>query len=118
MFLVSPEAHIRNLLEGARTTKKFGPQMPIGYIPDPFRHPGQTPQIFKGFWLDVASLWRGVSGDKPAEMWWESSDGSKVLLAFLRDSYSNGANLPVSKFRIVCEAYSCWRIFGGALCCG
>ena len=70
MFLVSPEAHIRNLLEGARTTKKFGPKMPIGYIPDPFGHPGQTPQILKGFGLDVASLWRGVSGDKPAEMWW------------------------------------------------
>ena len=104
MFLVSPEAHIRNLLEGARTTKKFGPKMPVGYIPDPFGHPGQTPQILKGFGLDVASLWRGVSGDKPAEMWWESPDGSKVFLAYLRDSYSNGANLPVSNSELFAEA--------------
>jgi mannosylglycerate hydrolase len=94
MFLVSPEAHIRNLLEGARTAYKFGSKMPIGYIPDPFGHPGQTPQILKGFGIDVASLWRGVS-DMPAELWWEAPDGSKVLLVYLRDSYSNGANLPV-----------------------
>jgi len=94
MFLVSPEAHIRNLLEGARTARKFGPKMPIGYIPDPFGHPGQVPQILRGFGIEAAALWRGV-GDMPAELWWESPDGSKVFLAYLRDSYSNGANLPV-----------------------
>jgi mannosylglycerate hydrolase len=94
MFLVSPEAHIRNLLEGARTAHGFGPKMPIGYIPDPFGDPGQIPQILKGFGIETVALWRGVS-NLPAEMWWESPDGSKVLLAYLRDSYSNGANLPV-----------------------
>jgi alpha-mannosidase len=94
MFLVSPEAHIRNLLQGARTASRFGPKMPIGYIPDPFGHPGQIPQILKGFGIETAVLWRGVS-DQPAELWWEAPDGCKVLLAYLRDSYSNGANLPV-----------------------
>jgi mannosylglycerate hydrolase len=95
MFLVSPEAHIRNLLEGARTARKFGLKMPIGYIPDPFGYPGQIPQILKGFGIEAAVLWRGV-GDMPTELWWESPDGSKVLLAYLRDSYSNGASLPVN----------------------
>jgi alpha-mannosidase len=94
MFLVSPEAHIRNLLQGARTAREFGPKMTVGYIPDPFGHPGQVPQILKDFGIEVAALWRGVS-DYPAEVWWESPDGSKVLMAYLRDSYSNGANLPV-----------------------
>lgn len=94
MFLVSPEAHIRNLLQGARTARKFGPKMPIGYIPDPFGHPGQVPQILIGFGIETAALWRGLS-DQPAELWWQSPDGSKILLAYLRDSYSNGANLPV-----------------------
>ena len=60
MFLVSPEAHIRNLLQGERTTRKFGPKMPIGYIPDPFGHPGQVPQILKGFGIEAAALWRGL----------------------------------------------------------
>jgi len=94
MFLVSPEAHVRNLLQGARTARKFGPKMPIGYIPDPFGHPGQVPQILNGFGIQAASLWRGLS-DQPAELWWKSPDGSTILLAYLRDSYSNGANLPV-----------------------
>jgi len=102
MFLVSPEAHIRNLLEGARTARKFGPKMPIGYIPDPFGHPGQVPQILKGFGIDAAALWRGLS-DQPAELWWESPDGSKVLLAYLRDSYSNGANLPLHDSELFTE---------------
>jgi len=102
MFLVSPEAHIRNLLEGARTARKFGPKMLIGYIPDPFGHPGQTPQILKGFGIDVAALWRGLS-DQPAELWWQSPDGSKILLAYLRDSYSNGANLPVHDSELFIE---------------
>lgn len=106
MFLVSPEAHIRNLLEGARTAQNFGPTMPVGYIPDSFGHPGQTPQILKGFGLNVASLWRGVDGDQPTEMWWESPDGSRVLLAYLRDSYSNGANLPVSNSELFAQAIS------------
>lgn len=94
MFLVSPEAHIRNLLQGDRTASKFGSKMQIGYIPDPFGHPGQIPQILRGFGIEVAALWRGVS-DFPAEIWWESPDGTKVLMAYLRDSYGNGANLPV-----------------------
>jgi mannosylglycerate hydrolase len=106
MFLVSSEAHIRNLLEGARTARKFGPKMPVGYIPDPFGYPGQIPQILQGFKLDAASLWRGVSRDKPVEMWWESPDGSRVLLAYLRDSYSNGAALPVSNPSLFAEAIS------------
>jgi alpha-mannosidase len=108
MYLVSPEAHIRNLLEGARTSRKLGPKMPIGYIPDPFGHPGQVPQILRGFGIEVAALWRGV-GDMPAEFWWESPDGSKILLAFLRDSYSNGANLPVCDSEKFTESISAAR---------
>jgi mannosylglycerate hydrolase len=102
MFLVSPEAHIRNLLEGARTARKFGPKMPIGYMPDSFGHIGQMPQILSGFGINAAVLWRGMS-DQPAELWWKSPDGSKVLLSYLRDSYSNGANLPVHDSELFIE---------------
>lgn len=94
MFLVSPEAQIRNLLQGARTARRFGPTMPIGYSPDPFGNHGQVPQMLRGFGLETACLWRGVA-DLPAELWWDSPDGSRVLLAYLRDGYGNGANLPV-----------------------
>ncbi len=95
MFLVSPEAHIRNLLEGNRTASRFGSKMMIGYMPDSFGHFGQMPQMIRGFGMDVISLWRGPD-DQPAEFWWQSPDGSRVLMAYLRDSYSNGASLNAS----------------------
>ncbi len=93
MFLVGPESHIRNLLQGDETARKFGPKMMIGYIPDPFGHPGQVPQILRGFGIETACLWRGLD-EEPAEFWWQSPDGSRVLMAYLRESYSNGAALP------------------------
>ncbi len=93
MFLVGPEAHIRNLQQGDRTAQRFGSKMMIGYMPDSFGHIGQVPQILRGFGIDVAALWRGVD-DGPAEFWWQSPDGSRVLLAYFREGYGNGADLP------------------------
>ncbi len=93
MFLVGPEAHIRNLQQGDRTARKFGPKMMIGYMPDSFGHIGQVPQILLGFGIEVASLWRGVY-DEPAEFFWQAPDGSRVLMAYLLDGYGNGADLP------------------------
>ncbi|MCU0484731.1 MAG: glycosyl hydrolase-related protein [Anaerolineales bacterium] len=95
MFLVGPEAHIRNLLQGDRTARRFGVKMTVGYIPDPFGHPGQVPQILRGFGIEHAALWRGVD-EQPCEFAWQSPDGSRVWMAFLRDSYSNGASLAVN----------------------
>ena len=92
MFLVSPEAHIRNLLEGDRSSRKWGPKMMIGYMPDSFGHIGQMPQILRGFGIDSAYLWRGLD-DQPTEFWWQAPDGTRVLMLYLRDTYSNGASL-------------------------
>jgi len=95
-FLVSPEATIRNLLEGERTCRRFGPKMRIGYIPDAFGHIGQMPQILRGFGIETASVQRGLA-DEPCEFWWEAPDGSRVFMAYLRDSYGNAALLPASE---------------------
>jgi mannosylglycerate hydrolase len=105
MFLVGPEAHIRNLLQGDSTARKFGPKMMIGYIPDPFGHPGQVPQILRGFGIQTACLWRGLD-EEPAEFWWQSPDGSRVLMAYLRDSYSNGASLPADNLSTFSDTLS------------
>ncbi len=93
MFLVGPESHIRNLLQGDQTARNFGQKMMIGYIPDPFGYPGQVPQILQGFNITTACLWRGLD-EQPLEFLWQSPDGSQVLMAYLRESYSNGASLP------------------------
>ncbi len=95
-FLVSPEATLRNLLEGERTARRFGGKMMVGYIPDPFGHIGQMPQILHGFGIDSAALRRGLA-DEPTELFWQAPDGSRVFLAYLRDGYDNAAGLPTSE---------------------
>ncbi len=94
-FLVSPEATIRNLMLGDQVARRFGAKMEVGYLPDPFGHIGQMPQILAGFGIDVAVLRRGLS-DEPTELLWQAPDGSSVLLIYLRDSYYNAANLPLN----------------------
>jgi alpha-mannosidase len=89
-FLVSPEATIRNLLQGQRTSERFGPKMMVGYIPDPFGHIAQMPQILRGFDIQVAAFRRGLSTE-PCELWWQAPDGSRLLTAYLRDGYDNAA---------------------------
>jgi alpha-mannosidase len=93
-YLVSPEATIRNLNIGKQICALFGQRMMIGYIPDPFGHIGQLPQIFKGFHMDTACLWRGVPKDTPTLVRWQAPDGSSVLLAHLYDGYGNVAEWP------------------------
>ena len=95
MFLVSGESLVRNLTRGIRTAEKFGRTMRVGYIPDPFGHISQMPQLLTGMGLDGAILWRGFGGLK-AEYLWRSPDGSEVVLSHLPpDGYCNGLRLPL-----------------------
>lgn len=92
-FLVSGEALIRNLLIGHRIARKFGRVMKVGYIPDPFGHIAQLPQILNGFGLDTFMFMRGM-GDEGEELgsefWWVAPDGeSKVLAHHMITSYCN-----------------------------
>lgn len=94
-FLIAAESHVRNLLEGNRLCQKYGGKMSVGYLPDTFGHIGQMPQILQGFGIDTACIWRGLD-DQPCELIWKAPDGSSVLLSYLRDSYSNAANMTTS----------------------
>lgn len=94
-FLVSGESLVRNLLEGQRVASSFGEPMPVGYIPDPFGHVAQMPQILRGFGITSAAIWRGLGRDlRSSEFWWSGLDGRSVLALHLADSYSNAADLP------------------------
>ena len=95
MFLVSGESLVRNLARGIATAEGFGRSMRAGYIPDPFGHVSQMPQILSRMGLDGAILWRGFGGRR-AEYRWRSPDGSEVLLSHLPpDGYCNGLRLPL-----------------------
>ncbi|MER3500557.1 MAG: hypothetical protein C4295_03605 [Candidatus Fervidibacterota bacterium] len=96
-FLVSGEALLRNLLIGHRIAQRFGRVMKVGYIPDPFGHIAQLPQILNGFGLDTFLFMRGM-GDEGEELgsefWWVAPDGeSKVLAHHQITSYCNAAHL-------------------------
>jgi len=83
-FLVSGEAMVRNLLLGHRLAGEFGHVQKVGYIPDTFGHISQLPQILQGFNIPFAMHFRGLDeGDLKSELWWESPDGSRVLLRHL-----------------------------------
>ena len=80
-FLSGGESIVRNLLLGDRMSNEFGHRMEVGYIPDTFGHIAQLPQILQGFGLDTCMNFRGLdSGDRQSELWWESPNGSRVLL--------------------------------------
>lgn len=92
-FLVSGESLVRNLARGHRIASQFGTSMPVGYLPDLFGHVGQMPQILRNVGLDNAILWRGFGGRR-AEYWWESPDGSRVLMMHLPpEGYCNATRV-------------------------
>ncbi|NIM96442.1 MAG: hypothetical protein GTO18_22305 [Anaerolineales bacterium] len=99
-FLVSPEATVRNLLQGGKMCARIGKGMEVGYLPDPFGHISQMPQILQGFGIETAAFRRGLS-DEPCELWWEAPDGSRVLTAYLRDGYDNAAQIPSTQTRFL-----------------
>jgi mannosylglycerate hydrolase len=98
-LLVSAEALVRNLLEGARVVRRLGGRpMPVGYSPDAFGHPAGFPTILAGFGMEAAVVWRGLGdGAGPgSDLWhWRAPDGATVLLVHLsRPGYENGQSLP------------------------
>ncbi|MBI2626581.1 MAG: hypothetical protein HYW69_03250, partial [Candidatus Nealsonbacteria bacterium] len=81
-FLESGEAMVRNLLLGHKIAKDFGRVMKVGYVPDPFGHISQLPQILRGFDIDSFIFTRGLGGEGEklgSEFYWLAPDGSQVL---------------------------------------
>ncbi len=81
-FLVSGESLIRNLLIGHQIAEEFGRVMNVGYLPDPFGHISQLPQILRGFGIDSMIFSRGLGDEGEnigSEFIWKGPDGSKLL---------------------------------------
>ena len=95
-FLEGEEAWVRNFLIGTRDARSFGRCEKVAYLPDPFGHIAQMPQLVRGFGMDCVVFWRGVGeeGEKLGiEFNWVAPDGSKVLALWQRDAYCNASNL-------------------------
>ncbi|MGI9590760.1 MAG: alpha-mannosidase, partial [Myxococcota bacterium] len=95
-WLVSGEALVRNLRLGLRRAAELGGGMRLGYVPDQFGHVGQLPQLFAGFGLEGAALWRGVGAEVDRTLFrWQASDGTELLTVYLIHGYGNAAHLPL-----------------------
>jgi hypothetical protein len=95
-WLVSGEALLRNLRVGLRRAEAFGGAMRIGYVPDQFGHVGQLPQLFAGFGLEAAVLWRGAGADVERTLFaWEAPDGTRLPTVYLVHGYGNAVSLPM-----------------------
>lgn len=83
-FLVSGEALVRNLLIGSRIAGELGSVMQVGYVPDPFGHIAQLPQILRGFGIDSFIFTRGLGDEAAAlgtDFLWLAPDGETSVLA-------------------------------------
>ncbi len=96
MFLISGEAHIRNLLLAQRMAKSFNvPLHKVGYEPDAFGHISQMPQIFLGFGVDSYVFMRGLGNEADtlgSEFWWEAPSGDRIFTQYLPSGYGNAAS--------------------------
>ncbi|MHA2392067.1 MAG: alpha-mannosidase [Promethearchaeota archaeon] len=98
-FLVSGESLIRNLLLGHQIGRKLGRVMKAGYIPDPFGHIAQLPQILQGFEIPSVLFWRGFGNqfeenNLNVEFIWNAPGKAASLVAvFLIKSYGSLAEL-------------------------
>lgn len=96
-FLVSAESIIRNLLLGHKIASEFGRVMKVGYIPDPFGHISQLPQILRGFGIDNIIFWRGIEYGQTQgnEFIWQGPDGTELFAVHLpKAGYCNAMSLP------------------------
>jgi mannosylglycerate hydrolase len=97
LFLVSGEALIRNLQIGHDRCEDFGGGLPVGYIPDPFGHVAQMPQLLRGFGLDTYLFMRGMGHEMKEELGavfnWRAPDGSTVRAVYQRQGYFPAAAL-------------------------
>jgi alpha-mannosidase/mannosylglycerate hydrolase len=90
-FIVCGESLVRNLQMGHEVAERFGRPLKVGFVCDIFGHNSQMPQIFRGFGMADAVVWRGVNTpETPGLFHWRSPDGSSVLSYCFEDrGYGN-----------------------------
>ena len=84
MPLLHGEAVARNLLTGIALSESLGGAMREGYTACSNGQIAQLPQIYNGFDIRSAVIYKGISHKRaPREFRWQSPDGSEVLTLHL-----------------------------------
>jgi mannosylglycerate hydrolase len=81
MNCLNGETIVRNMHWGHLTVEQYGPVMKVGYTPFGWGQISQLPQIYKGFDIDMAYFYRGITVDEvpKSEFIWKSPDGTELL---------------------------------------
>ncbi len=97
LMLASGESLIRNIEMGLKHAKEFGGGMRVGYVPDPFGHPAELPQVLAGFGIDTFIFMRGISSELKSRAGnhfiWKSPSGSEVLAIYQPGGYLEASAL-------------------------
>jgi len=82
---VGGESLVRNLLLGHKIAKDMGYVSKTGYSPFGWGQISQMPQLYKGFGIDFAAFYRGVSKEAApnSEYIWQGADGTKIVASRL-----------------------------------
>ena len=87
--LVHSEAIARNLLLGIEVSEAIGGAMLEGYTPCSNGQIAQLPQIYNGFGIRSAIIYKGIADQPlPKEFFWRSPDGSELLTIHLTARYA------------------------------
>jgi hypothetical protein len=92
-FTVSGESLIRNLCLGRDVARSLGAEPSrAGFVCDMFGHNSQMPQIFAGFGISGAFLWRGLNTVEKRNLIWRGADGTALpCLRFGKQGYGSYA---------------------------
>ena len=98
LFLVSGESLYRNLQYGSRLCNAFGGGLKEGYVPDPFGHIAQMPQILNDFGIQSYIFMRGWGEEEKEKLggvfiWKSPGDKHSVLALYQREGYFNAGGL-------------------------
>ena len=100
-FMVSGESIINNLRIGIQESDRLGGHMKIAYVPDSFGQESSMPQIYRGFHLNDAVLYRGFSlaTARQSEFIWQGEDGSEVTVFRMACGYFVGGVVDETKLK-------------------
>lgn len=92
-FAVSGESLIRNLGLGRDIVRSLGAKpSSAGFVCDMFGHNSQMPQIFAGFGIPGAFIWRGLNKIDKRNLLWRGADGTTLpCFRFGKEGYGSYA---------------------------
>lgn len=97
LFLVSGESVIRNFQYARSSTSDLGELSGVGYIPDPFGHWAQIPQVLSQLGYSSFVFMRGMPLEEADRLklyfTWRAPDGSTTDAIYLKEGYFNASAL-------------------------